>query len=245
MAVIRVQKTEDYTIMSNTHFREKGMSLKAKGLLSLMLSLPDSWDYSVEGLVAICKENKTSIQSTLKELKAFGYLQVQKLMPNETATGRIEYIYNIYEKPQIEKQAVEKQGIENLPLENLGVENQVVDNQPQLNTNISSTKEVKTKKENTKNKAVYFPNDERLNQAFADFVEYRKKIRKPMTDRAIELAIAKLHDLANDNDTMIEIINQSVMRGWSGFFPLKDTVKRTTSNKLDESYNMIAKWAEG
>lgn len=122
MAVIKVNKTKDYTIMSNTHFRERDMSLKAKGLLSLMLSLPSDWDYSVEGLVAICKENETAITSTLKELKMFGYLSVTKVMPNETQSGRIEYVYEIFETPQrdniqgIEIQGVEKQAIENLPL---------------------------------------------------------------------------------------------------------------------------------
>ena len=122
MAVIKVNKTKDYTIMSNTHFRERDMSLKAKGLLSLMLSLPSDWDYSVEGLVAICKENETAITSTLKELKMFGYLSVTKVMPNETKSGRIQYVYEIFETPQrdniqgIENQGVEKQGIENLPL---------------------------------------------------------------------------------------------------------------------------------
>lgn len=122
MAVIKVNKTKDYTIMSNTHFRERDMSLKAKGLLSLMLSLPSDWDYSVEGLVAICKENETAITSTLKELKMFGYLSVTKVMPNETQSGRIEYVYEIFETPQrdniqgIEKQDLEKQDLENLPL---------------------------------------------------------------------------------------------------------------------------------
>ena len=129
MPVIRVNKTKDYTVMSNYHFKEKNMSLKAKGLLSLMLSLPDNWGYSVEGLVNICKENETSINTALKELKLFGYLSVTKLMPNQTKNGRIEYIYNVYEKPNI-KQDTEKQEVENL-----GVEFQGLENQGLLNTN--------------------------------------------------------------------------------------------------------------
>lgn len=114
MAKFTIHKTKDYTVMSNHHLREKNMSLKAKGLLSLMLSLPDDWGYSIEGLVAICKENETAIKSTLDEVKAFGYLEVTKLMPNQTESGRIEYVYNVYENP---KQEGEKQGIEILPLE--------------------------------------------------------------------------------------------------------------------------------
>lgn len=126
MAVFRVEKNKNYTIMSNYHFKETNMSLKAKGLLSLMLSLPDNWDYSIAGLVAICKENETSIKSALDELKQFGYLEVIKKMPNETKTGRIEYEYIVYEQKQENK----KQGIENLGVEFLGVENPI-----QYNTN--------------------------------------------------------------------------------------------------------------
>jgi hypothetical protein len=146
MPVMRVHKTKDYTVMSNTHFREREMSLKAKGLLSLMLSLPDTWDYSIAGLVAICKESETAINSTLKELKRFGYLQVTKLLPNQTESGRIEYVYEIDETPA-EKQnlPIEKQGVENQ-----GVVFQEVENVGQLNTNQSSTKKENTKKASTK-----------------------------------------------------------------------------------------------
>ena len=142
MAKFKVNKTKDYTIMSNYHLKEKNMSLKAKGLLSVMLSLPDNWDYSISGLVAISLENETSIKSALSELKKLGYLEVIKLMPNESETGRIDYIYNIYEKP---KQEGKKQEVENLPLEILEVENQ-----GQLNTNnkYNNINIINTKKQN-------------------------------------------------------------------------------------------------
>lgn len=146
MAVIRVNKTKDYTVMSNAHLKEKGMSLKAKGLLSLMLSLPEEWDYSIEGLCSICKEGETSISSTLDEIKQFGYLEVKKLMPNQTESGRIEYEYNIYEQPR-QKQEGKKQGLENLCLEFQGLENQ-----GQLNTNNKKTKNKVFN--NSKNKSV-------------------------------------------------------------------------------------------
>ena len=137
MSVIRINKNKDYTVMSNYHFKEKNMSLKAKGLLSEMLSLPDNWDYSINGLVAINKENESAIKSTLNELKEFGYLIITKKMPNETKSGRIEYIYDIFEEPQ--KQEYKKQGVENL-----GVEFQRVENQGQYNTNnkITNNKEL-------------------------------------------------------------------------------------------------------
>lgn len=137
MSTFRVNKNNNYTVMSNYHLQDKNLSLKAKGLLSLMLSLPEDWDYSINGLVAICKENKTSIRATLNELKEFGYLIVWKLYPCQSNTGRIEYVYDIYEQPQkekIEQQDTQKQGIENLYLENLDIENV-----PQQNTNIQNT----------------------------------------------------------------------------------------------------------
>lgn len=150
MAVIRVNKTADYTVMSNAHFKEKNMSLKAKGLLSLMLSLPNTWDYSIAGLCAICVEKESAIKSTLDELKEFGYLRVTKKYPNETESGRIEYIYDIFETPQnqeLEKQEEVKQGAENLCLEHQGVENQGQSNTNKSNTNKSNTKELKTKED--------------------------------------------------------------------------------------------------
>lgn len=142
MAVFKINKTDDYTVMSNTHLRDRNLSLKAKGLLSIMLSLPPTWDYSVKGLVAILPEGDAAVEAALKELKKHGYLVVKKLMPNETESGRIEYEYNIYEHPQ--EQDGEKQGVEKQPLEFQGVEKQGVENRPQLNTNKVSTNKLNT-----------------------------------------------------------------------------------------------------
>lgn len=128
MSVIRVNKTKNYTVMSNYHLRDKGLSLKAIGLLSKILSLPDNWDYSISGLVAICKEQRSAVESALKELRENGYVTVDKLMPNQTESGRIEYVYNIYENPCQVRQGNGKQDIENLYLES-----QVVENNEQLN----------------------------------------------------------------------------------------------------------------
>ena len=143
MSVIRVNKNSNYVSMNKTHFKEKGMSLKAKGLLSEMLSLPDNWDYSIKGLVAINKESESAIKSTLKELKYFKYLIIRKKLPNETNSGKIEYIYDIYEEPQ--KQEGEKQEDENQPLENQPLENQEVENQVQYNNIILNNNKLNNK----------------------------------------------------------------------------------------------------
>lgn len=97
MPVFRVEKNTNYTTMSNYHLRDQNLTLKAKGLLSLCLSLPESWDYSVRGLAAICKEGKDSIVKTLQELEQCGYLERHQLRREDGKMGGIEYV--IYEMP--------------------------------------------------------------------------------------------------------------------------------------------------
>ena len=128
--------------MSNTHLRDKKLSLKAKGLLSVMLSLPDNWDYSIAGLVAICKENETAVKSALNELKDNNYVVVTKENPTKSNGGRIKYTYEVYEEPY--KQSIAEQG-----LENLGVERQQVEIHGQLSTDRLSTDELNTNKQST------------------------------------------------------------------------------------------------
>lgn len=145
MSVIRVHKNKNFTVMSNIHLRDMDLSLKAKGLLSLMLSLPDNWNYSIAGLCSICKENETAIKSTIKELKEKRYVIVDKKNPNETESKKYEYIYNIYEEPQPENQDKENQGVENLPLENLPVDNHTLNKSTDKeNTDTVNTDELNT-----------------------------------------------------------------------------------------------------
>ena len=98
MAVFRVEKTRDYTVMANHHLRNTELSLKAKGLLSLMLSLPEDWDYTTKGLSCICKDGVDSICATIKELEKAGYVKRRRL---RDAQGRLSDLeYTILEKPE-------------------------------------------------------------------------------------------------------------------------------------------------
>ena len=100
MAVFRVEKTKDFTVMSNHHLRNVALSLKAKGLLSLMLSLPENWDYTTKGLARICKDGVDSISAALKELEKHGYLTRQRIRDRHGRLGDIEY--TIHEQPVCE-----------------------------------------------------------------------------------------------------------------------------------------------
>lgn len=104
MAVFKIEKNKDYTIMSNYHLRDRNLSYKAKGLLSFMLSLPEDWNYSINGLVAISKEGVKAIRNILQELKKYGYLIVDK---KKNKFGKFEYEYLIYECPEYQKPPME------------------------------------------------------------------------------------------------------------------------------------------
>ncbi len=98
MAVFRIEKTRDYTVMSNHHLRNEDLSLKAKGLLSLMLSLPDGWDYTTKGLAHICKDGVDSICAGVRELEEHGYVIRERVRNKNGQLGAIEY--TILEQPR-------------------------------------------------------------------------------------------------------------------------------------------------
>ena len=100
MAVFRIEKTRDYTVMSNHHLKDRTLTLKSKGLLSMMLSLPDEWNYTTRGLAAICREGVDSIGAALKELENHGYIRRTQLRDEKGKITDTEYV--IYEMPQCE-----------------------------------------------------------------------------------------------------------------------------------------------
>ena len=193
MTVMRTFKNKNYTVMSNTHLRDKNLSLKAKGLLSVMLSLPDNWNYSIAGLVAICKENETAIKSALNELKINGYLIVNKLKPSKATKGKIGYEYLIFETPDKEEQKkLMKQSQEGvfLGVENLGVEIQGVENHGQLNTNIYNTNKLNKEYKREKDIVDMGRSSDSLPSSS------NKKIKEPTQeemDNQVENAIGKIH----------------------------------------------------
>ena len=147
MAVFRIEKTKDYTVISNYHFKDKSISLKAKGLLSMMLSLPEEWNYTTRGLAAICKEGVDSIGTALKELENAGYIKRNRLRDEKGKITDTEYV--IFERPQNEPETdepdmalphTESPHTENPYMDKPDMVLPCTDNPNQLNTNISNTK---------------------------------------------------------------------------------------------------------
>ena len=142
MAVFRIEKTRDYTVMSNYHLRDMSLSLKAKGLLSLMLSLPENWDYTMKGLARICKDGIDSISGGIRELEAHGYLIRSRVRSANGQLGSIEY--TILEQPKAPSPTQEKPIRENPVQANPMLDAPIQENPAQLNKEESSNYPSKT-----------------------------------------------------------------------------------------------------
>lgn len=123
MPTIRVEKTKQYTVISNHHLKDKRLSLKSIGLLTIMLSLPDGWDFSVSGFAKICKDGITAINSAMKELEVYGYVQRNYTRDQKGRYIDIEYV--VREVPLAE-----------IPAQNPIVENPILDKPREINTNL-------------------------------------------------------------------------------------------------------------
>lgn len=232
MPVIRVNKTKDYTVMANYHFRDKSLSLKAKGLLSMMLSLPDGWGYSVEGLAKLSTDGRDSINATLQELEKHGYLKRGRI---RDANGKLgQAVYDIFEQPitgfpTLAKPAQAKPAQENPTLLNTNRLNTKV-----LNTNKKKVSKAQSKPvENFDSIIQKSTESTELRETLVEFVKFRKLIKKPMTNKALELIIAKLTKLGTSDRERVAILNQSIERGWAGVFSLKDEEPQSKGYQVD------------
>lgn len=233
MSVIRVNKTKNYTVLSNYHFKEKGMSLKAKGLLSMMLSLPDDWNYSVSGLVALSKDGKDSVMSALSELEKFGYLARVKLTDNKGRFSGIEY--NIYEEPQKEIAVTAKPITANEKAAKSHTDNQkllITDNIKDLNNkvlfDINNYIEVLDTIE-----------DSHLRNLYCYFLENRANLNTPLTTKGLEMLIERVKEIAGFNITKQKaLLRTAVINNWKNVYPEGEApVEDDEYNRLKDFYS--------
>lgn len=223
MSIMRVHKTSNFTVMSNYHFKEKKMSLKAKGLLSLMLSLPDDWDYSVSGLATLSKDGKDSIMSALGELEKFGYLSRVRLTNEKGQFTGIEY--NIYEQPQMDSPMSEN------PISaNQMAENPISVKAAQLNTN--SIKDELNKDINglNKNKAEMdglldsLVDNEELKELYQDYIEMRDNMQAPLTKRGLKMLIERCERLSKHNIKVQKLLLEAaIINNWKNVYLPNET----------------------
>ena len=210
--IIRVEKNRNYTVMSNQFLRNKELSMKAKGLLAVCLSLPDDWDYSISGLVAICKESVTAVRNAMKELEEHGYMKINKLQNDK---GHFYYEYVIFETPDTGFLYMDKSDMENQHVENL-----VVENVRQLNTNQLSTKELSTNELNLYIKEhAYAATWSLLN----DYLEMRKEIEAPLSMRGLKMLLTRLEKLSNNNINLQRLmLENAIQNQWKNVYKPKD-----------------------
>lgn len=243
MGVFRIHKNNDFTVMSKHHLRNKELSLKAKGLLTLMLSLPDEWDYSVLGLASLSKDGKDSIMSTLDELKRHGYLTMTMVRNDK---GHIEgWTYDVFEQPNMEnpdseKPYAENPNTENPPqyninnidnINNIQNESNNVDNYSSR-TNSTSNNNISTKERKKSKKEIdlSFCGIE-FYDMMQRYIDYRIENGKPLVQSSAESAYRKLLKLSNGDARMAdEIIEQSIANGWQGLFEIKQSKQQAHGN---------------
>lgn len=242
MSVIRIHKTKNYTIMANFHFKEKKMSLKAKGLLSLMLSLPDDWEYNVSGLVRLSKDGKDSVMTALAELEKFGYLTRSQMVNDKGQFSGIEY--NIYEQPQEEKAIAEKQNSAKQT-----TEKQNSGNPPQLNTNpLRTKKDNKITNESNTNAIteqelydlLLAIEDEELAELYREYTEWRATTDAPLTKQGLKMLIKRCERLSEYNvSTQRAMVETALIQGWKNVFNPKQEEKQGALNSVAEEHARI------
>lgn len=226
MSVFRINKTNNFTIMSNTHFKEKKMSLKAKGLLSLMLSLPDDWDYSIAGLAALSKDGKDSVMSALSELEKFGYLTRTKMVNSKGQFAGVEY--NIYENPVADIPIQEKENSANPGAEKPG----------QLITNpINHLKDKVFELLSTKER------DVELLALYRDYIQMREEIEAPLTETGLEKLIARAKRLSKDSIKIEKVLLETaIINNWKNIYPPRESelarLSEDLQNEMRQRFNL-------
>ena len=217
MAVFRIEKTRDYTVMSNHHLRDRSLSLKAKGLLSLMLSLPEEWDYTTKGLARICKDGVDSICAGVRELEDHGYVIRQRVRNANGQLGAIEY--TILEQPRPPEPKPGKPERENPVLDNpkqaypvLGEPEQ--ENPAQLNTKESSKDKSKKDLSSTEgsNPIRSSPHPPRgSDRAGRDWMRERESYRELILENIEYDCLIQNHRLDRDRlDELVELMVDTV-----------------------------------
>ena len=246
MAVFRVEKTRDYTVMANHHLKNRSLTLKAKGLLSLMLSLPEDWDYTLKGLSFISRENVDAIREGVKELERAGYIVRCRSRNDKGQLKGAEYV--IYEQPQqsappiLEMPALEKPMLENPILDNPTQENPTLDLPTQENPTQLNTKREKTYPSNTHSVNIHSvipqpspagrndrPNIEQMRQDIREQIDY-EYISTPANGRQIDELVEIMLEVAVTQSDTIKI-------GADGVFPaefVKERFCRITSSDIEK-----------
>lgn len=210
--------TGNYTTVPNSWVNDEKISLKAKGLLLILQSLSDGWDFTIAGIATKSKDSVDATRTAINELRNAGYLYWKQSFDENGKFG--EVVVELYEIPL---------------LENPITENSLSENRPQTNNNITNNNKTNNKllKKDGDFEVIFKEREvsDELKSAFLEFIQMRKAIGAKITPRGLELAIDKVRKLDSNESRQIEIINQSIEKSWRGLFPLSDL---SPNNKIYE-----------
>lgn len=231
--IFRVEKNANYVVMSNHHLRNREMSLKAKGLLSLILSLPPEWNYSLSGLCAICKESQTAMRSALKELEKHGYL-IRKRQKN--SLGHFEYEYLVYEIPHTENQHTD---IQNTQKEH--TENRRQISKEELNINKLNIDEVNKEKEKEEiDSLLQEVGNTELIELYWDYIDVRKGMGAPLSARALQMLITRCERLSKNNIKVQKLLlENAIINGWKNVFLPKESELESIGDEYREDMRAL------
>ena len=244
MAEFRIEKSDGFTVMSNHHLRNPDLSLKAKGLLSQMLSLPDNWDYTLAGLAAINQEGKDAIRAAIVELEKAGYVERRQTRDENGKLAGNEYV--IRECPV--QPLSENPTTDNPSTEKPSAENPTQINKDKSNKDLLEKKNKKEKATRRKPKGTPLPRDEQeaqlriwydsicdgvplgqADQLWKDlmlFLDHRAGLKIEYTDKSGITALCnKLMRLSGGSIAMMcAMLEEAVERGWRSIYPMKDRI---------------------
>lgn len=234
MSVVRVNKNNNYTTMSNYHLRDKKLSLSLKGLLSVVYSLPENWDYSIAGLCSITEVSKSTMSKYLNELIEFGYLKREQKRTS-VGFGNIEYIF--YEYPINTENALPK----NQDTQNVHPKNQDTENQSQSNYLINQlTKELNTNKKKT------IVQNEILNERFNRFWNLfpRKETKKKAEQTFKNIKFKSDEQFEKFINHLENLVKNDFCNREKQFIPLPTTYLNKENWSDDSTYNDLTSFAK-
>ena len=249
MAIIRVEKRSNFTVVDNTFIRDTNLSLKAKGLMLLMLSLPPEWDYSIAGLSAICQEGKTAIRNCLKELEDNYYL-IRERRNNEKGYFVYEYILKeIPEAPHTGNQHTDVVSAAGAHIEELGAAAENTENRTQINKDELNKKELKKDLSNTERVRGITTTeafelldelleDQELKELYLDYIQVREEIGVPLNQRGLKMLIARCERLSEYNISMQKtMLENACIHQWKSVYP--PAVDDKGRNSVLDNFNKV------
>jgi hypothetical protein len=227
--------------MSNTHFKEKEMSLKAKGLLSLMLSLPDDWNYNVLGLVKLSKDGKDSVMSALSELEKFGYLERKQVVNDKGQFAGVEY--NIYEQPQMEKPIAANEITEKQQAANAHAENRQQLSKKELNINSIKDLDIsitKNKEKEEIDSLLQEVGNTELIELYWSYIDMREGMGVPLNSKSLKMLIARCERLSKENVRVQKLLlENAIINGWKNVFLPKESELETVSQEYRDEFKSL------